>query len=230
MASAPASLRHVTDESQAFQESALRFLSVWGDTGPDGRRGTRRDSRRLGCLDAAARTRAEMSSLLLERICIAATESVATNGFDGLSMEDIALRAGCSRATVYRRVGGKEAIRDVVLHQAVARLTSSVAQAVDHLDGQERLVAVIVASVDTIRADPVSAALLTGTAAAHSVDSTVISSFTDSVAHLTGIRSDDTVACELLARVTLALLCWPVADRHTETAIIRRFVSSAARV
>ena len=161
----------------------------------------------------------------LERIYTAATESVAANGFQGLSMDDIAMRAGCSRATVYRRVGDKEAIRDVVLNQAVARISSSVAQAVSHLDGQERIVAVIIASLDTIRADPVSAALLAGAEAACSVDSAVISRFAGAVADLTGIRHDDTVACELVSRLILALLCWPVVDCDTEAHMIRRLVS-----
>jgi AcrR family transcriptional regulator len=171
-----------------------------------------------------------MSSARLEHIYAAATESVAVNGFERLSIDDVASRAGCSRATVYRQVGGKEAIRDVVLNQAVARMTSSVALAVDHLDGQERVEAVIIASLATIREDPVSAALLVGPVAASSVDSAVISRFNHSVARLTGIRYDNRNACELLSRVTLALLCWPLADSRTEAAVVHQFVSSAATV
>ncbi|MDT5317340.1 MAG: hypothetical protein QOE74_6360 [Mycobacterium sp.] len=174
--------------------------------------------------------RSEMSSGLLEQIYIAATESVAANGFHGVSMEDVALRAGCSRATVYRRVGGKEAIRDVVLNQAVARMTATVARAVDHLHGQERIAAVIITSLNAIRADTVLAALLAGTAAACSVDSAVITRFAGTVAHLTGVPRDDTIACELISRVTLALLCWPVPDRDAETAMIDRFVTPAVTV
>jgi len=183
-------------------------------------------TRPIGLPKAAVRTRAEMSSTTLEQIYKAATESVAANGFDGMSMEDIALRAGCARATVYRRVGSREMIRDVVLNQAIDRVTSSVAKAVDHLTGNERLVAAMFASLETIRADPVSAALLTDIAAAQSVDSARISSFTDTVAKVSGVQPDDTIACELVSRMTLALLCWPVADRRTETVMIRRFVSS----
>ena len=183
-------------------------------------------TRPIGLPKAAVRTRAEMSSTTLEQIYKAATESVAANGFDGMSMEDIALRAGCARATVYRRVGSREMIRDVVLNQAIDRVTSSVAKAVAHLTGDERLVASMFASLETIRADPVSAALLTDIAAAQSVDSARISSFTDTAARVSGVQPDDTIACELISRMTLALLCWPVADRRTETVMIRRFVSS----
>ena len=183
-------------------------------------------TRPIGLQKAAVRTRAEMSSTTLEQIYKAATESVAANGFDGMSMEDIAFRAGCARATVYRRVGGREMIRDVVLNQAIVRVTTSVAQTVAHLAGDERLVASMFASLEAIRADPVSAALLTDIAAAQSVDSALISSFTDTVAKVSGVAPDDTIACELVSRMTLALLCWPVADRRTEAVMIRRFVSS----
>ena len=144
-------------------------------------------TRPIGLRKAPVRPRAEMSSTTLEQIYKAATESVAANGFDGMSMEDIALRAGCARATVYRRVGSREMIRDVVLNQAIARVTSSVAQAVAHLTGDERLVAAMFASLETIRADPVSAALLTDIAAAQSVDSARISSFTDTAARVSGL-------------------------------------------
>jgi AcrR family transcriptional regulator len=198
---------------------------AWGADETSSRGGSRDDNRTLGCLKVAARTRAEMCSTTLEQIRLAATESVVANGFDGLSMEDVALRAGCSRATVYRRVGDKEAILDLVLNQAIARVTSSVAQTVDPLDGGERLIAAMTASLDILRTDPVASALLAGPAAARSVDSALISSFTDRVAKLSGIDPDDAAACEIVSRVTLALLCWPVADRRTETDIIRRLAS-----
>jgi AcrR family transcriptional regulator len=174
--------------------------------------------------------RPRLSSPAVEQIYDAATEAVAAYGLDGLSMEDIAIRAGCSRATVYRRVGGKEAIRDAVLDQAIARIAASVARAVDHLDGEERIITAMIASLDTIRADPVSAALLTGPAAAQSVSTTLITEVTGAVAQLAGLDLSDTVTCELIARVTLSLLCWPAVDRRIEAAIIRRYVSSPARV
>jgi len=43
-----------------------------------------------------------------------------------------------------------------------------------------------------------------------------------------GLDLSDTVTCELIVRVTLSLLCWPAADRRTELAIIRRYVSPVA--
>jgi AcrR family transcriptional regulator len=176
-----------------------------------------------------APTAAETCSAVLAQIHAAATESVAVNGFDGMSMEDVALRAGCSRATVHRRVGGKEAIRDVVLIPAIARITAAIAQSVNGVDDRHRIESVIRASLDSIRADPVSAGLLVGPVAAHTADAEVVSRFNGSVAELTGICGDDEVGAELISRLTLALLCWPVADRHTESALIRRFVAAVKR-
>ncbi len=46
------------------------------------------------------------------------------------------------------------------------------------------------------------------------------------VAKVSGIEPDDTAACEIVSRVTLAMLCWPVADRRTETDVIRRLATS----
>jgi AcrR family transcriptional regulator len=188
----------------------------------------RRDEPVLTIVDNEACSRARLRLSSVDTICDAATEAVAARGLDGLNMDDIAVRAGCSRATVYRRVGGKDAIRDAILDQAIARITASVAQAVEHLDGAGRVVQVMIASLDTIRADPVSAALLTGPAAAQSVTSGLITEVTGAVAQLAGLDLSDTVTCELIVRVTLSLLCWPAADRRTELAIIRRYVSPVA--
>jgi AcrR family transcriptional regulator len=166
-----------------------------------------------------------MSSSVVEQIIDAATAAVAANGLDGLNMEDIAVRAGCARATVYRRVGGKDAIRDAVVREAVARITTAITKSVENLTGEHRIVSVIVASLDTIRADPVCSALLTGPATAETANSSLVSEYTATITDLSGLDPSDTVGGELIARATLALLTWPAADRDTELAIIRRHVS-----
>ncbi|MGH3642559.1 MAG: TetR/AcrR family transcriptional regulator [Mycobacterium sp.] len=193
--------------------------------------GVERDVTRFdGEWDLASRRKESPFAMLrhrtrvVERILAAATRAVADCGLDGLSMEDVAVRAGCSRATVYRRVGGKEALRDAVLDEAIDRINASVAMSVTDLEGDERVVRAIVASLETIRADPVSAALLTGPAAGRSVSSALITQVTDCVALLTGLDVADGVGCELISRLTLSLLCWPGADSGAELAIIRRHV------
>lgn len=170
------------------------------------------------------RKRIPAHSRVAARILNAASGAIADHGLDGLTMEDVAVRAQCSRATVYRRVGGKEALRDAVLDEASGRIITLVAQAVTHLEGNERIIRVIAASLDAIRADPVSAALLVGPSAVQSVSSTLISQFTGAIALVTGLDDGDGTGCELIARVCLSMLCWPAVDRSTELAMIERFV------
>lgn len=165
-------------------------------------------------------------SRVVERIIAAATQEVADCGLDGLSMEDVAVRANCSRATVYRRIGGKEALRDAVLVEAITRINAAVAEIVSRCEDDDRVFHAIRASLDTIRADPVSSALLTGPMVGQSVSSALITKVTDSVALLTNIGVDDGAGRELIARVTLSLLCWPAADRAAELAIIRRYAAA----
>ncbi|WP_156095199.1 TetR/AcrR family transcriptional regulator, partial [Nocardia lijiangensis] len=61
-------------------------------------------------------------ALAVERIHAAAADLIAREGMAGLSIDRVAMRAGCSRATVYRYVGGKGALREAVLAGATARI------------------------------------------------------------------------------------------------------------
>jgi len=49
----------------------------------------------------------------------------AERGYDGASVEEIALRAGVSRPVVYEHFGGKEGLYAVVVHREVERLLTS---------------------------------------------------------------------------------------------------------
>jgi AcrR family transcriptional regulator len=49
----------------------------------------------------------------------------AERGYDGASMEEIALRAGVSKPVVYEHFGGKEGLYAVVVHREVERLLTS---------------------------------------------------------------------------------------------------------
>jgi AcrR family transcriptional regulator len=207
-----------------YQLAALRDAVVGGagsgpvDTGPG------QPNLALSRCDEA---RTSVRSLALDEIYDAATEAVAVHGLDNLSVDDIAERAGCSRATVYRRVGGKDAVRDAVLDQAITRITAAVSQAVTELHGEERIITAVVASLDTIRGDPVSAALLTGPAAAQNVTTALITEVTGAAAYMAGLKPGQTTAAQWIVRVTLSLLCWPACDRDTEVAIIRQYVAPA---
>ena len=59
-----------------------------------------------------------------ERIYEAATDLIARHGLDALDVDTLAARVHCSRATIYRHVGGKAEIRDAALIRACLLYTS----------------------------------------------------------------------------------------------------------
>ena len=86
-----------------------------------------------------------------DRIYSAATDLIARDGVDALDIDVLATRIHCSRATIYRHVGGKAAIQDAVLARAAAQIVDSVRVAVDGLSGAERIVTAITVALGRIR-------------------------------------------------------------------------------
>ncbi len=82
-----------------------------------------------------------------------ATDLFLERGFDRVCVLDVAERAGCSRATLYRYVGGKPAIVAAVVSSAQRR-SAGRGVAVAHLDGADRVFEAILTSVAAVRADP----------------------------------------------------------------------------
>lgn len=74
-----------------------------------------------------------------DRIYDAATDLIAHEGINQLDIDRLATLVHCSRATVYRYVGGKNDIRNVVVKRAAARIADSVRSAVENLSGRERV-------------------------------------------------------------------------------------------
>lgn len=61
-------------------------------------------------------------TIAAERIYAAATDLITRYGLNALDIDKLAREVHCSRATIYRRAGGKAQIRDVVLTRAAARI------------------------------------------------------------------------------------------------------------
>lgn len=59
-------------------------------------------------------------TIAAERIYAAATDLITRYGLNALDIDKLAREVHCSRATIYRRAGGKAQIRDVVLTRAAA--------------------------------------------------------------------------------------------------------------
>lgn len=159
----------------------------------------------------------------LERIYAAAAESAAARGLDRLSVDDIAASVGCSRATVYRHVGGKQALRDGVLARAISRIGSGITAAVSGYSGRERIVVAVLSAVRLVRADAVATGLVRAGA---SVDLRS-PRLARAAAELSGIA--DPLLAEWIVRVVLSLLCWPMADPKAEEMVVRRYVAAMVR-
>ncbi|MGH3726744.1 MAG: TetR/AcrR family transcriptional regulator [Mycobacterium sp.] len=152
-----------------------------------------------------------------------AAKQIARHGLDRLDLDAVAGEAGCSRATVYRHVGGKTAIIDAVLARNIASVTSDIQRAVESADAQRRAVTAITASLAAIRNDPVVSAMLT-TMSPTSLGSylTASSQIPRSASTFTGIL--DEIAGQWISRVVMAFLFWPATDPAVEAEMIERFV------
>lgn len=74
-------------------------------------------------------------TIAAERIYAAATDLITRYGLNALDIDKLAREVHCSRATIYRRAGGKAQIRDVVLTRAAARIADGVRSDVETLRG-----------------------------------------------------------------------------------------------
>ncbi|TLG14292.1 helix-turn-helix transcriptional regulator [Nocardia cyriacigeorgica] len=157
------------------------------------------------------------------RIEAAATELFLERGIDDVGVDEVAARAGCSRATLYRHVGGKAALVDAVLARSATTVSERVAAAVAPHTGARQVVEAILASVAAIRADPVLSRWVTTRAAGGDGYLTASPVLSRIAATLTGTADDG--AAQWIVRVVLSLLTWPLPDAATEREVVRRFVA-----
>ncbi|MBF6411879.1 TetR/AcrR family transcriptional regulator [Nocardia cyriacigeorgica] len=157
------------------------------------------------------------------RIEAAATELFLERGIDDVGVDEVAARAGCSRATLYRHVGGKAALVDAVLARSAATVSERVAAAVAPHTGARRVVEAILASVAAIRADPVLSRWLATRSAAGDGYLTASPVLSRIASTLTGTTDDE--AAQWIVRVVLSLLTWPLPDAAAERRVVQRFVA-----
>ncbi|MUL74551.1 TetR/AcrR family transcriptional regulator [Mycolicibacterium sp. CBMA 226] len=163
-----------------------------------------------------------------ERIYAAATELIARGGYNALDIDVLAARVHCSRATVYRHVGGKRQIADVILARAAERVVAKVRKGIEGLAGRERVVTAIAVGLEYTRTDPLGrfmAASLRGVDQMNWLTDTPV--FADLAIELVGAAAGDRAAGQWVLRVVLALIYWPVEDYRTEREVIDRFVGPA---
>ncbi|WP_430330927.1 TetR/AcrR family transcriptional regulator [Rhodococcus sp. ACT016] len=166
-------------------------------------------------------------ALAVERITAAATELFVERGFDRVSAADVAERAGCSRATLYRYVGGKPALVSAVVSAAAAGVADRVRRAVDGLDGADRVVEAILTAVAAVRADPTLSHWFVHTRTGAADEYLAASPDLTRVATaLAGIDAGE-AAGQWIVRVVLALLAWPASDTEVERNMVRSYVAPA---
>ena len=165
-----------------------------------------------------------------ERIYAAATDLIAGGGIDDLDVDALAARVHCSRATIYRHVGGKSAIREAVLARAAAQIVDSVRSAVDGLSGGERIVTAITVALKRIRSDPLWQLMINSLRDAHGTSWLTQSPMVSDLAvELNGLADDDSQAVQWIVRVVFSLLYWPIDDPALERETVQRFVAPAFR-
>lgn len=120
----------------------------------------------------------------------------------------------CSRATIYRYVGGKNEIRNVVLARAAARIADAVREELEHLSGRERLVSSIILSLQKVRCDPVGKVMIASIRGGTGEVAWLAKSplLADVATELAGLAGGDPQAAEWVVRVVLSLMFWPGQD------------------
>ena len=168
--------------------------------------------------------------LAVERIHAAAADLVREQGIDGVSVDEVAARAGCSRATLYRYAGGKRTLVEAVMSRAADCVADHVEQALEPFEDSERIVEAILASLVAIRAEPALARWFTGAHPRSTDEYLARAPELGRVAiSLTRIAPDEEAA-GWIVRVVLALLTWPLPDAAAERRTVERFVEPIFRI
>lgn len=170
----------------------------------------------------------DRQAVAAEKIYSAAAELIARGGLEALDIDALAARVHCSRATVYRHVGGKRQITDVVLARAAERVVAKVRLGIEGLAGRERAVTAIAVALEYIRTDPLGRFMAESLRGVDQMSwLTDMPVFADLATELVGVAASDRAAGQWVLRVVLALIYWPVEDHRTEREVIDRFVGPA---
>ncbi|OSC40959.1 TetR/AcrR family transcriptional regulator [Mycobacterium decipiens] len=162
-----------------------------------------------------------------DRIYAAATDLVVRDGLDALDIDTLAARVHCSRATIYRHVGGKAQLRDAVLMRIAAGIIDTVGRAVAGMGGCERVMTAITVALEQIRSDPMRRLMMGAVTAPELSElhsSPVLSRL---AAELSGLTDDDPQAARWIVHVVMSLAYLPIGNTEAEQEILRRFVAPA---
>jgi AcrR family transcriptional regulator len=162
-----------------------------------------------------------------ERIYEIATELIARGGLARFDIDALAARAHCSRATIYRHVGGKAEIRDGVLIRVAARIADTVRHTVKGMSGPDRVVMAIAVALDEIRSDPLGQLMISRSTLPQQSEVPASLAMASLATELTGIAADDPAAAQWIVHVVMSMVYLPVGDSRAEREMLQRFVAPA---
>jgi len=166
-------------------------------------------------------------SAAVEQIHAAAADLIARRGYEAFTIEDLASKVHCSPATIYRHAGGKAAIRDAVVAIHAARIVESAREAIEDLQGPDRVVTATLVALRRLQSDPLAQYMRpmhTGPVSDWITSSPAV---TGLAAEMLGYDNDDPLAGQWLIRVFLALWCWPLSDPAAQRNMVERFLGPA---
>jgi AcrR family transcriptional regulator len=163
----------------------------------------------------------------IERIYTAATELIYRDGINAFNIDALAAATHCSRATIYRYVGGKKDIREAVLARSAARIVETVRASVEGRTAADRVLTAIEVAVAEIRADPAGQLFLDSARSGGWNWLTASEAVANFASELTGIADDDPQAARWIVRIVLSLLLLPDTDARAEHRMLQRFVAPA---
>ena len=158
------------------------------------------------------------------RIIEVATELISERGAAHVTAEDVCSRVGCSRATLYRHVGGRSAIMAAIVAQRGVSITEAVGRTTAPLHGAERVVVDILGTVKGIRADPIMFDAL------RQVDKERMAQYLgepESIApsdlYSPPYAREDHIAAQMMVRIIWSLVDYPLATPEEEREVAARF-------
>jgi AcrR family transcriptional regulator len=175
----------------------------------------------------------DRDALATDRILDAAGEVFARDGVLGGSMADVAVAAGCSRATLNRYFENRHALRTAFVHREARRLGARVAaQVAGRRDPQRRVVDAVLAAVDGVRSTPTlaawfseaSAGTASGLAGASDVIEALAASFLGA-ADGQAVDDDTRERARWVVRIVVSLLTMPAPSAAAERRLVTRFVA-----
>ncbi|QTI67264.1 TetR/AcrR family transcriptional regulator [Gordonia polyisoprenivorans] len=155
-----------------------------------------------------------------DRLIDKAATLIRERGIDALDINELAHRAHCSRATVYRHVGGKKHIVEAVLARSSVRVVNAVTTHTSHMSGSARSVTAIHVALRELRDDSVLRHLLQSRQLQSIVSAAVGSpAVTRAAAELLGLDPNDETGTQWAIRGFISLVLWPMSADHEHAAV-----------